>query len=305
MTNTMNRDAPVVQVQGLTKAYGDTKVVDNIGFDVEAGEIFGIVGSNGAGKTTTVECLQGLRHPDAGSMSICGLDPRSDSAALSGLVGSQLQDSALPDRLKVGEALSLFSTERAAPVEEVLHTWGLADKAKTAFANLSGGQRQKLFVALALLNRPRVVFLDELTQGLDPAARRTVWDLVTKLRAGGTTVILVTHFMDEAEALCDRIAIMRQGALVALGTPDELLARFGHAFRMSFTAPAGLDPHSLDALTGVAEVSRVDGRVELRGSTEMIVSVGGVLSSWTAPSDLTVFQPSLEDVLVPILGGSR
>ncbi len=293
---------PIIEVAGLTKSYGETRVVDDVSFTVERGEVFGLLGSNGAGKTTTVECLQGLRSPDSGSMRICGLDPVRDSRALGALVGSQLQDSALPDRLRVGEALSLFATERAAPIDQVLSDWGLTAQRKTAFGNLSGGQQQKLFVALALMNRPDVVFLDELTQGLDPAARRTVWDLVEDLRAGGTTVVLVTHFMDEAEALCDRVAIMRDGRIVGTGRPDELIAQFGYAMEMSFTPPPELDVAALSQLDGVEQLAQLGSRVEVRGTAELVVHVGAALSTCsTIPSDVRVGQPCLEDVLVPIL----
>lgn len=293
---------PIIEVQGLRKAYGAATVVDDVSFTVQPGEVFGIVGSNGAGKTTTVECLQGLRRPDAGMMRICGLDPLVDTRELGALVGSQLQDSALPDRLRVGEALDLFATERAAPLDEVLHTWGLVDQRRTAFANLSGGQQQKLFVALALLNRPQVVFLDELTQGLDPAARRVVWDLITELRAGGTTVVLVTHFMDEAQALCDRIGIMKRGRLVGVGSPDELISDFGHALQMSFTPPPDLDMSAVARLPGVDEAATIGGRLELKGSNDLIVHVGAALAvCMSTPTDIQVGQPSLEDVLVPIL----
>lgn len=293
---------PIIEVSGLTKSYGSAPVVDDVSFNVERGEVFGLLGSNGAGKTTAVECLQGLRSPERGTMRVCGLDPRRDGRALGALVGSQLQDSALPDRLRVAEALALFATERAAPIDEVLAEWGLTDQRKTAFGNLSGGQQQKLFVALALMNRPAVVFLDELTQGLDPAARRTVWELVDRLRTGGTTVVLVTHFMDEAEALCDRLAIMRDGKIVGAGRPDELISQFGHAMEMSFTPPPELDLAGLARACEVDEIVQVGGRVEVRGSGGLVVHVGAALSNChTIPADIEVGQPCLEDVLVPIL----
>jgi len=297
---------PIIEVSGLTKTYGDVRVVDDVSFTVERGEVFGLLGSNGAGKTTTVECLQGLRRADGGTMRLCGLDPLSDGRALGALVGSQLQDSALPDRLRVEEAVRLFATERAAPIATVLDEWGLTAHRRQAFGNLSGGQQQKLFVALALINRPEIVFLDELTQGLDPAARRSVWELIDRLRAGGTTVVLVTHFMDEAEALCDRVAVMRDGRIVGSGRPDELIATFGHAMEMSFTAPGDLDVNCLASLSSVADVSNVAGRLEVRGRSDLVVDVGAALARCAQrPSDITVGQPRLEDVLVPILGGSR
>jgi ABC-type multidrug transport system ATPase subunit/ABC-type multidrug transport system permease subunit len=204
-------ESDVVTVRGLRKAYGDRVVVDGLDLDVPAGEIVGLIGANGAGKTTTVECIQGLRQPDGGSMRVLGLDPVRQSDRLRPLLGGQLQDSALPDRMRVGEAIDLFATDRAGDAGELLTRFGLEQRRRSAFAGLSGGERQRLFLVLALLNRPRLVILDELTQGLDPAARRDVWAAVAQLRDAGTTVLLVTHEIDEAEALCDTVVAMRGG----------------------------------------------------------------------------------------------
>ncbi|HEY3035748.1 MAG TPA: ABC transporter ATP-binding protein [Streptosporangiaceae bacterium] len=201
----------VVTVRGLRKTYGARVVVDGLDLDVRAGEIVGLVGANGAGKTTTVECIHGLRTPDAGVLSVLGYDPVTQAEQLRPLVGSQLQDSALPDRLRVSEALALFATSRARDGGELLERFGLAGRRRSVFSSLSGGERQRLFLVLALLNSPRLVILDELTQGLDPAARRNVWSAVRQLHEDGTTVLLVTHEMDEAEALCGRIAVMGCG----------------------------------------------------------------------------------------------
>jgi len=189
-----------VTVRGLRKAYGSRVVVDGLDLDVPAGEIVGLIGANGAGKTTTVECIQGLRKPDAGILRVLGYDPVTQATELRPLIGSQLQDSALPDRLRVAEAVELFGTARARDGGELLSRFGLAERRRSAFGSLSGGERQRLFLVLALLNRPRLVILDELTQGLDPAARRNVWAAVRRLHDEGTTVLLVTHAMDEAEA---------------------------------------------------------------------------------------------------------
>ncbi len=298
-----NHSDPIIEVRGLTKRYGATTVVDQVDLTVHRGEIFGLLGANGAGKTTTVECLQGLRRSDAGTIRLCGLDPLTEAAKLAGRVGSQLQDSALPDRLRVGEALRLFATERAAPIDEVLDDWGLTGQRRTAFANLSGGQQQRLFVALALLNRPEVVFLDELTQGLDPAARRVVWELISALRNRGTTVVLVTHFMDEAEVLCDRIAVMANGRIVDRGTPSELIERQGHPSRMVFTPPPTIAIPDLGRLPGVASVAVIGGRVEIDGSRDMVAHVGAALvANGTVPADIDVRQLQLEDALLPLLG---
>src|SRR6266480_2658642 len=215
----------VVTVRGLRKTYGTRVVVDGLDLVVRAGEIVGLVGANGAGKTTTVECIQGLRRPDAGALRVLGYDPVTQAEQLRPLVGSQLQDSALPDRLRVSEALDLFATSRARDGGELLEWFGLAERRRSVFSSLSGGERQRWFLVLALLNSPRLVILDELTQGLDPAARRNVWAAVRQLHDAGTTVLLVTHEMDEAEALCDRIVVMRAGRVLDAGTPTELVDR--------------------------------------------------------------------------------
>jgi ABC-2 type transport system ATP-binding protein len=221
----MSTAREVVSVRDLRKSYGATRAVDGVSFDVRGGEVFGIVGPNGAGKTTTVECLIGLREPDGGSVRVLGLDPRVDARELRLRSGVQLQEAALPEGIKVWEALALFASLYPRPAEwrELLRDWGLEEKRNARFSSLSGGQRQRLFVALALVNRPDIVFLDELTSGLDPQARRASWDMVDGLRERGTTVVLVTHAMEEAEALCDRVAIIDHGRVVALDTPRRLI----------------------------------------------------------------------------------
>src|SRR6266481_3828335 len=218
-------ESNVVTVRGLRKRYGDRTVVDGLDLDVPAGEIVGLLGANGAGKTTTVECIQGLRKPDAGRLRVLGFDPVTQAGQLRPLVGSQLQSSALPDRLRVAEALDLFRTPRARDGGELLEQFGLTQRRRSVFSSLSGGERQRLFLVLALLNRPRLVILDELTQGLDPAARRDVWAAIRRLNEDGTTVLLVTHEMDEAESLCNQVLVMRAGQLVDAGAPAELVDR--------------------------------------------------------------------------------
>ena len=217
----------VVEVIGLRKRYGDVAAVDGVSLSVGRGEVFGVVGPNGAGKTTMVECIAGLRRPDAGRVRVLGWDPVADAAAVRARVGVQLQQAALPDRLRVGEAMRMFASAygRLDQIEGLLSDWGLDGKRRAAFATLSGGQRQRLFIALALLGEPEIVVLDELTTGLDPAARRETWELVRRLRAAGTTVVLVTHAMDEAEALCDRLAVIVAGRVAAVGRPDEVKGR--------------------------------------------------------------------------------
>jgi len=228
-------------------------VVDGLDLDVPAGEIVGLLGANGAGKTTTVECIQGLRKPDGGRLRVLGFDPVTQAERLRPLVGSQLQSSALPDRLRVDEALDLFSTQRARDGGELLEQFGLTQRQRSVFSSLSGGERQRLFLVLALLNRPRLVILDELTQGLDPAARRNVWAAIRQLNDEGTTVLLVTHEMDEAEALCDRVAIMDAGRIVALDSPASLIdALLKRGFRKPvIQQQANLDDVFLD-VTGHA-----------------------------------------------------
>jgi ABC-2 type transport system ATP-binding protein len=220
-----------IEVQGLTKQYAGTTVVRDVSFTVERGEIFGIIGPNGAGKTTTVECIEGLRRPDAGYISVLGLDPGRDRDQLRERLGVQLQDAELPERLRVGEALRLYSSFYSAPADwrALMETLGLTAKEKTPFGKLSGGQRQRLTIALALVGQPEVVVLDELTTGLDPQARRDTWALIEGARDRGTTIVLVTHFMEEAERLCDRIAVIDSGRIVALDTPAALAAGAGQA----------------------------------------------------------------------------
>jgi ABC-2 type transport system ATP-binding protein len=303
---------PVVTVNGLTKRYGPKVAVDDVTFRVEAGEIFGLLGPNGSGKTTTVECVQGLRRPDAGSIDVFGHDAVRDFMRVRRLVGSQLQDSALPDRLRVGEALQLFSTFKKGgpPWEHLLDDWGLAARRDTAFGDLSGGQRQRLFVALALVADPRLVVLDEMTTGLDPAARRVAWGLVEAVRNRGTTVLLVTHFMDEAERLCDRVAVLVDGHVVAGGTPTELVAAHQREQVVRFTVTSGLPPDFLHGVPGVTQV-RCDpgGRVVVTGTGPLLAHVGHALvSHGLAPEDLRADRASLEDAYLALSGtdpGSR
>lgn len=215
----------VIEINGLRKNYGEIRAVDGISLTVDRGEIFGIAGPNGAGKTTVVECASGLRRRDGGTLRVLDMDPSRDRRRLLQRIGVQLQEASLPDAIRVGEALRMYASfyDKPAPWRDVMDEWGLTDKKRARFASLSGGWKQRLFIALALVGNPEVVFLDELTTGLDPAARRMTWDLIRTMRQRGLTVVLVTHFMDEAEALCDRIAIIDQGQVIALGSPRELI----------------------------------------------------------------------------------
>jgi ABC-2 type transport system ATP-binding protein len=219
--------SPVIEVQGLHKRYGGTVAVEDVSFTVAEGEIVGLLGRNGAGKTTTVECVEGLREPDGGRIRVLGLDPRHDRAELTQLLGVQLQDGQLPERLRVGEALRLYASfyDRPADWRKLADQLDLGDRLGTAYGKLSGGQRQRLSIALALIGSPRVAVLDELTTGLDPHSRRDTWDLITEVRARGVTIVLVSHFMDEAERLCDRLVVIDQGRVLTTGTAAELIAR--------------------------------------------------------------------------------
>ena len=304
---------PVVVVRGLTKAYDGRTVVDHLDLAVHDGEVLGLIGANGAGKTTTVEILQGLRRQDSGEVRVFGLDPVRDADRLRKQVGSQLQDSGLPDRLRVSEAVDLFSGRRATDGDRLLEQFGLAHKRRSPFAGLSGGEQQRLFLVLALLNKPRLVILDELTQGLDPAARREVWSAVAQLRETGTTVLLVTHELDEAELLCERVIAMRAGRVLDQGTPAELVARHAHEVTVRF----GLDStdltstasnlQALNRLPGVTGVTRDRADVVIRGSRDAIAHVGAWLvgTGRPVPTDLRVDIPDLEAALLHLLDNDR
>jgi ABC-2 type transport system ATP-binding protein len=301
----------VIEVDGLRKAYGATVAVDGVSFEVRRGEVFGLLGSNGAGKTTTVECLEGLRRPDAGAVTLLGFDPAGQRSRLRGRVGCQLQESHLPDRMRVWEALDLFAAAAPKPVEweSLLGAWGLAEKRDAVFGSLSGGQRQRLLVALALVTAPEVVFLDEMTTGLDPAARRASWGLIEAIRDGGTTVVLVTHFMDEAERLCDRVAILEAGRIVALETPQGLIDANVGAVKVRFSATGLRHAGELDDVAWLAGLSHVHS-VERRGSLIEVIGEGPVLTHVAGallerglePPDLTVDRPTLEETYLKLTG---
>lgn len=290
----------VLNIAGAQKSYGDRMVVDDVSLEVDRGEIFGIVGTNGAGKTTLVECAQGIRKADRGHLRVLDCDPIADRANLRGRVGSQLQDSQLPDRLRVAEAVHLFADGRD-QARAAMTDWELDELAKVPFAELSGGQRQRLFLALALLNHPEVVFLDELTQGLDPNARRQVWALIEQVRASGTTVVLVTHFMEEAEVLCDRVAVMVAGRIIAIGSPAELIEQFSDGIRARFGCPAHLVP-TLERTPLVSNVRVTGGEVEITGPSAALAHVGAALVAADAvPPNIRVDQPNLESALINLI----
>jgi ABC-2 type transport system ATP-binding protein len=279
--------------------------VDDVSFDVRRGEIFGILGSNGAGKTTTVEILQGLRTRTGGRIEVLGLDPSGETDLLRRHIGSQLQSAALPDRLRVVEAIRLFGRLHDEPVDVdgTLEAWDLERLRNRPFGVLSGGERQRLFVALALLGDPELVLLDELTTGLDPSARRATWDLVRRVRDRGTTVVLVTHFMDEAEVLCDRVAVMSGGRIVACDTPRALTARQGGPVTITFGAADGHDPQSLLAVPGVQSITVDDGQIKVAGHSVAAVGVAAALAEQgVMPEDYRTRYPTLEDVFLALTG---
>jgi ABC-2 type transport system ATP-binding protein len=295
----------VVEVRGLTKRYGGHAVVDGISFHVEAGEIFGILGPNGAGKTTAVECLEGLRRRDDGQVRVLGLDPKTDGHRLHQRIGVQLQETQLPDKLQVSEALEMYASFFPHPADwrELLHRWGLDAKAGTAFARLSGGQKQRLFIALALVGNPEVVFLDELTAGLDPGARRATWDLIRSVRDSGVTVVLVSHFMDEVEELCDRVAILERGRIAALDTPVGLVNSAGGEYRMRFRPMAALDEQALVTLPGVVAAARHGATVEVTGTADFASAVTAELARRQVMlADLRIEGRSLDSAYVALTG---
>ena len=296
----------IIEVENLRKTYGATVAVDDVSFEVAEGEIFGLLGPNGAGKTTTVECLQGLRRPDSGNMQVLGLDPRTQAQTLRRRIGSQLQESALPDRIKVWEALDLFAsvTPETSDWRILLEQWGLAEKRKASFSSLSGGQRQRLFVALALVNDPGLVFLDEMTTGLDPAARHVAWDLIHAIRDRGSTVMLVTHFMDEAEKLCDRVAIVHEGRVIDMDTPQGLITKHATEVRIIFSTELTELPW-LAEVPYVKRITKKGPRMEVEGNGPVLALVAASLvEHGITPADLRIEQPTLEDVFLKLTGKS-
>ncbi len=295
----------MIEVDALTVKYGALCAVDGVSFSVAEQEIFGIVGPNGAGKTSAVECIEGLRRAHSGRVSVAGLDPWRERKALYGVIGVQLQDTAYQDRVRVGEICALFSSlyRNPAPFEELLEVMRLGDKRKTAVGNLSGGQRQKLSIVLALLPNPRVVFLDELTTGLDPRARHQMWDLMLQLRERGLTIVLVSHYMDEVEAVCDRVAIMDRGRILVDGSVGDVVGRFDLLTEISFYAGL-MQPGELAGLAGVQSVERQRNRIIVRGRSDE--AVGAVLQylgqNSVAYSGLVVKQPGLEEVFLELAG---
>ena len=299
----------IVQVEGLRKTYGDANAVDGISFEVQEGEIFGMVGPNGAGKTTTIECLEGLRMPSEGNLRVLGVDPGQEGQVIRERVGMQLQQSNLPDRMKVWEALDLYASFYPKPVDwkTLLSQLGLEEKRNASFAKLSGGQKQRLFIALALLPDPQLIFLDELTTGLDPQARHAIWDLVRDVRERGKTVFLTTHYMEEAEHLCDRVAVLDHGRIVALDTPANLIRNLEAEERVIFSVDRPLPVGFEKAISGVVRLEVQKERVIVHGKNHrqvpLVSEVVSLLSSPGVPfRDLRTEQPNLEDVFLSLTG---
>jgi ABC-2 type transport system ATP-binding protein len=318
----MNIERNAITVEDLRKSYPGVSAVDGISFRVEAGEIFGLVGPNGSGKTTTIECIEGLRQPDSGRIEVLGLNPLVNIYQLRERIGIQLQEANLPRRIRVEEALDLFASFYSKPRDwhALVDALGLADKRRAFFSQLSGGQKQRLFVALALINQPEVVFLDELTTGLDPRARHKIWDLVRGVRKQGTTIFMTTHYMDEAERLCDRVGILDQGRMIALDSPSRLVDSLGMATRITFqikdqkvaASPNGggrassgaFEAAQVGVLDGVQRVEENGDRVTVYGQgAQLISSVVGVLEEEKVQfSNLRTEQADLEDVFLALTG---
>ncbi len=299
---------PVIQVSGIRKTYGRTVAVDEVSFDVHDGEIFGLIGPNGAGKTTTMECVEGLRSPDRGTIVVLGLDPFRDVRELQNRIGVQLQQAQLQKRIKVWEAIHLWASlyPKAVDGDGLLEQLGLGEKRDAWFMTLSGGQKQRLFIALALINDPELVFLDELTTGLDPQARRAIWDLVRGIQARGKTVCLTTHLMEEAERLCDRVAIIEHGRIIDIDSPENLVNR--HCPERIVVLATG-DPGAgerFQAIPGVETVIRQDLRFTIHGhGSHLIASVIQCLAEYRIQvTDFRTVLPTLEDVFLKLTGHS-
>ncbi len=293
----------VVEVSELRKQYGSHTAVDGVSFAVEEGEIFGILGPNGAGKTTTVETIAGLRKPDGGTIRVLGLDPQQDRERLRPLVGVQLQESELPERMTAAEAVELFASFYASPEDptRLIGDLGLTEKRQTEYRNLSGGQKQRLSIALALVGKPKVAILDELTTGLDPQARRDTWQVIESIRERGVTVLLVTHFMEEAERLADRVAIIDGGRIVAIDTPAGIISRLDAEQTLRFRPSAPIEDRLLTDLPEVRGVQRTGPMVVVTGTGNLIHAVTSVLAQRHVVADgLRVDQANLDDAYLAL-----
>ncbi len=299
---------PVVTVSNLRKTYGSLVAVDGVSFAVEEGEIFGLLGPNGAGKTTTMECVEGVREPDVGEIRVLGHDPGARAADLQNRIGVQLQEAQLQKRIKVWEAVDLWQTLFPTTVdgEALLDELGLAEKRDARFMHLSGGQKQRLFIALALINDPEVVFLDELTTGLDPQARRKIWQMVLDIRKRGKTVFLTTHLMEEAERLCDRVAVIEHGRLIEMGTAGELVARHCPERTVHFSSDGEVGAEAFSTVSGLSTIDSADGRFRLSGLGPDFISrvIESIAAHHIRVTDFRTETPTLEDVFLKLTGHS-
>ena len=300
---------PVIQVSGVRKSYGATVAVDEVSFEVYDGEIFGLIGPNGAGKTTTMECIEGLRTPDRGSISVLGLDLFKDVYKLQDRIGVQLQQAQLQKRIKVWEALDLWASlyqKKGIEGERLLEQLGLVDKRDAWFMNLSGGQKQRLFIALALINDPEVVFLDELTTGLDPQSRRAIWDLVRGIRERGKTVFLTTHLMEEAERLCDRVAIIEHGRIIDIDRPESLVKRHCPERTVLLATDDRTAEEHFRTIPRVEAVIRSDSQLTIRGRGDDLVTevIRSLSENRIRVTDFRTILPNLEDVFLKLTGHS-
>ena len=299
---------PVIQVSGIRKTYGTTVAVSDVSFEVSEGEVFGLIGPNGAGKTTTMECVEGVRRPDRGDVSILGLDPFRDVYQVQNRIGVQLQQAQLQKRIKVWEAVDLWASLYSKSVDagRLLEQLGLADKRNAWFMTLSGGQKQRLFIALALINDPEVVFLDELTTGLDPQSRRAIWDLVRGIRDRGKTVFMTTHLMEEAERLCDRVAIIEHGKIIDSGRPEELVGRHCPARTVVLATNNALAEEPLRAIPQVETVMRQGSLFTIQGLGDDFVSevIHCLSENRIRVTDFRTMLPNLEDVFLKLTGHS-
>ncbi len=293
----------VIEVTDLTKRYGGQAAVDGVSFSVEEGEIFGILGPNGAGKTTTVESIAGLRAFDGGTIRVLGLDPRRDRDRLRTMIGVQLQESELPDRMTVAEALELFAAFYADAEDPatLIRELGLTEKRDTQYRKLSGGQKQRLSIALALVGKPKVAILDELSTGLDPQARRETWHLIQSIRDRGVTVLLVTHLMEEAERLADRVAVIDGGRIVVIDTPAGIISRVNAEQRLRFRPSAPVEDRLLTDLPEVTRVERAGPLLVVSGTGNLIHAVTSVLAQLqVVANDLRVEQTNLDDAYLTL-----
>jgi ABC-2 type transport system ATP-binding protein len=299
--------APVIQAEGLYKSYGSVEALRGVSFEVEQGEVFGLLGPNGAGKTSTVEILEGMRTPDRGIARVCGLDPEKSGFDFKEKIGAVLQSTSLPDKIRVKEAIDLFAKfyRRHADTDDLLKRFQLEEKRTAFYSQLSGGQKQRLALAMALVNDPSVVFLDEPTAGLDPQVRREIYDIIEELKRDKKTILLTTHYIEEAERLCDRVAIVDQGRVIALGTPRDLKHASAGTTRIEARLAKPVTDGALARLEGVTDCRQFDGAYVMHSSRppQTIVALVKQLEAENNElQSLEMFSPSLEDAFIELTG---